>query len=158
MAALLEPSHICTQNLQFMQSATWLMITSLWRPRGHSPPRPPFLNNQTSTDLKTNNWEVRDILGKQIKRISLCWTPVASELTLEPQSRGILASMIDLDSPPRQQEIYNHVCCKTSRAGAGIKMWPATEGMDHRKSALIQCKLEKQQQQHIPTCQCTSWE
>lgn len=53
--------------------------------------------------------------------------------------------LVDLDSPPPQQVIYNPVCCKTSRARAGIRVWPATEAMDHHKSALIECKLGKKQ-------------
>lgn len=64
-------------------------------------------------------------------------------LTHELLRREILGCLVDLDSLPPQQVIYHPVCCKTSRAGAGIRVWPATEAMDHHKSALIECKLEK---------------
>lgn len=142
MADLLERSHICTQNLYSSRVTTWFMITSLRRPR-----RQPFylrrlqcwmiIPPQISEQI-AGKWEIFTFLNSGWLRAAP-WTP-------EQRNSD---SLIDSDSPPWQRVIYNHVCCKTSRAGAGIKMWPETEAMDHHKSALIECKLWERTSLHV---------
>lgn len=145
--------------------ATWFMITSLIRFH-YSTQHLLFTHPEVLwICLQTSNCFMKwshTLKGVLFRRSLANWNgplkgnrqlPVTA-LTHELLSREILGCLVDLNFPPPQQVIYNHVCCKTSRAGAGIRVWPATEAMDHHKSALIECRLGKKN----TVCQYTSWE
>ena len=102
-----------------------------------------FFLSQTLKNIKILNYCWLMHFKNKVSYLWLGWLKaVSSELTLELLS-GEFVGSLGYFASPLQWIIYNPVCCKASWARAGIRLWPATEPMDHHKFPLIECKLEK---------------